>query len=231
MAGSSIAENIKKIGEKIERSAKKSGRTRDAVRIIAVSKTKPVAMIREAMAAGQHDFGENYVQELVPKIDELSSERWHYIGSLQRNKCKLIVGRAELIHSVDRVELAREISKIAESLGRKQAILVQIKIGDEESKSGAPIETAEGVLAEIVKLPGLAVKGLMTFPPLFENPEDARSDFKSLAEFQREMKKKLGLSGFDDLSMGSSHDYEVAVEEGATLVRIGTEIFGRRSEA
>jgi len=230
MAGSSVAENLKRVAEKIEKSLKKSGRLAGSVRVVAVSKTKSAGLIREAIAAGVKDFGENYVQELVPKIDEIPEVSWHYIGSLQRNKCKFIVGRVALIHSVDRLELAREISKIAGDAGKKQPILVQIKIGDEESKSGLPIEGADAILAEIAKLPGLEVRGLMTFPPLYGNPENARGDFKRLAEFHGAMRKKLGLEGFDDLSMGSSHDYEVAIEEGATLVRIGTEIFGARSK-
>jgi PLP dependent protein len=226
----SIAENIARTNEKISNAVKKSGRTPGSVRVVAVSKTKPVSMIKAARSAGFADFGENYVQELVEKMSALPDYdlRWHYIGALQRNKCKQIVGRVHLIHSVDRLELAREISKLATQQNIVQNILIQIKIGDEESKSGLAVENSEQVVLEIATLPGLAIKGLMTFPPMYENPEDARADFRKLARLREQFKKSISTHGFDDLSMGTSHDYFVAIEEGATLVRIGTDIFGAR---
>lgn len=233
MVGSlGVAENIFQINAKIERAIQKSGRSPNSVKLIAVSKTKPVGLIKAALVAGQSDFGENYVQELTEKMGELSEEklRWHFIGSLQRNKCKQIVGRVHLIHSVDRFELAQEISKLASAQKVVQNVLVQIKISDEESKSGLPIKEAIPTIEKIAYLPGLSIKGLMTFPPMYENPEDARADFRKLAELRNVLKNSISTHGFDDLSMGTSHDYLVAIEEGATLVRIGTDIFGARSK-
>ncbi len=231
MVGRSVAENITQVLKKIEAARHNGPRSAREVRLVAVSKTRQPSSVLEARAAGQTDFGENYVQELISKIDECADPaiRWHYIGALQRNKCKQIVGRVHLIHSVDRVELAQEISKVAAQIGRTQDILLQVKIGKEESKSGVDIENAEGVLGQIARLPNLKIKGLMTFPPLHENVADARRDFRRLADFLVSMKSKFSLDGFDDLSMGTSHDYEVAVEEGATIVRVGTEIFGERT--
>lgn len=223
-----LSANLERVREKIEIAARKSGRSAEHVTLVGVSKLKPASLVKAALDAGLSDFGENYVQELVTKIDETgdSRARWHYIGSLQRNKCKQIVGRVHLIHSVDRVELAKEIDRIAAAQSRPQDILLQIKIGGEESKSGVPLAEAAAALDAMMALKGVRVRGFMTFPPLYEDREDSRRDFRELVKFQKAVQKKYG--GLEALSMGSSHDYQAAIEEGATIVRIGTEIFGER---
>ncbi|HEX4925907.1 MAG TPA: YggS family pyridoxal phosphate-dependent enzyme [Bdellovibrionales bacterium] len=227
-AAPDLAAKLKRIRERIRAAAEKSGRTSEQITLVGVSKLKPAGAVRAALAAGLSDFGENYVQELVAKMDEVADPRarWHYIGSLQRNKCKFIVGRVQLIHSVDRVELAREIDKVASANGRPQDILLQIKIGGEESKSGVPLDDASAALASMMELKSVRVKGFMTFPPLYENLEDSRHDFRELVKFQKTAQKKYG--GLETLSMGSSHDFEIAIEEGSTIVRVGTDIFGER---
>jgi pyridoxal phosphate enzyme (YggS family) len=187
--------------------------------LIAVSKTKPLELIREAAAAGQTIFAENYAQELREKADALPAVEWHFVGALQTNKAKLVVGRAALIHTCDRLALAQELSKRAKALGVTQRVLLEINVGREPQKAGALPEDASALLEQVRALPALSCEGLMCIPPAAGDP---RPNFRSL----RQLGQALGLR---ELSMGMSADYESAIEEGATLVRVGTAIFGERA--
>ena len=221
-----IASRLADVRERLSEAARRAGRDPESVRLLAVSKTKPEAMIREAYAAGQRDFGENYVQEMVTKaaaLSDLSDIRWHLIGPLQRNKAKLVVPVASMVHTVDRASLAAELSRRAEAAGRTVRVLLEVNVAGEASKAGcAPEDVA--ALAEAVRgFPNLALAGLMTIPPDTDDRELARPYFRRL----REIKDALG--GLSELSMGMSHDFEIAIEEGATIVRVGTAIFGSRT--
>ncbi|MCR4990018.1 MAG: YggS family pyridoxal phosphate-dependent enzyme [Lachnospiraceae bacterium] len=218
-----IAKNLKSVNEKIKAACDKAGRDFADVTLVAVSKTKPNEMLMEAYEEGVRDFGENHVQELVGKMNTLPTDiRWHMIGHLQTNKVKYIVGRVYMIHSVDTLKLAKEISKEAQKKGVTVPVTVEVNIAGEESKFGGTLSDGEELVKEVSKLPGIEVKGLMCVAPYTENPEDNRGYFKSL----KAMADKLSLK---ELSMGMSGDYEVAVEEGATLVRVGSSIFGARN--
>ncbi len=229
----SIAANIEGIRQRIAAACARGGRDPAGVRLVAVSKTKPAALVEEAFASGQTLFGESYVQEFIAKAEEVSSPvEWHFIGALQSNKVKSLVGRVALIHSVDRLSLAREIDRQWGKVGAQAQVLLQVNLGGEESKSGTD-EAALPALAEAVsRLPNLRVRGLMTLPPWYDDPEEVRPHFRRLRELSGEV-ARLGLPGvaMEELSMGMSHDFEVAVEEGATLVRVGTAIFGERQYA
>jgi pyridoxal phosphate enzyme (YggS family) len=207
------------VRERIAAACARSGRDPASVRLVAVSKTKPVEMLRAAQAAGQAIFGENYAQDLREKADALPGVEWHFIGALQTNKAKLVVGRAALIHTCDRVALAQELSKRAKSAGITQRVLLEVNIGREPQKAGALPEDVPALLEKILALPSLAPLGLMCIPPAEGDP---RKHFRSL----RQLGQGLGLP---ELSMGMSADYEIAIEEGATLVRVGTAIFGERA--
>ena len=195
------------------------------MRLLAVSKTKPEAMIREAYAAGQRDFGENYVQELCAKaaaLADLPDLRFHLIGPLQRNKAKQIVSVASLVHTVDRASLAEELSKRAAAAGKTLRVLLEVNVSGEASKAGCAPSEAPALAAAVRSSPGLALAGLMTIPPDTDDRELARPYFRSL----RELRDAIG--DLPELSMGMSHDFEIAIEEGATIVRVGTAIFGSR---
>lgn len=223
-----IPERLAEVQARIAQAASRAGRPRDSIRLIAVSKTKPAEAIRIAYAAGQRDFGENYVQELVDKakqLEDLDDLRWHFIGSLQRNKAKPATNLAHLIHTVDRDELAVELDKRALALGKKQNVLIEVNVGDENSKSGVPIEGLETLLESAKKLQNLNVKGLMAIPPFLDDPEAVRPYFARLHQLRETFG---GAANLPELSMGMSHDCSVAIEEGATLVRVGTAIFGSR---
>ncbi len=227
---SSVFENYLKIRSDVKNLCEKSGRNPEDCTLIAVSKTKPVEAIMEAYEAGCRDFGENYVQELTEKIPKLPEDiRWHMIGHLQTNKVKYIVGRTYLIHSVDSVKLAREIGKQSEKLGIVSDILLEVNIANEESKFGfKPDEVAEAV-SEISSVPGVRIKGLMTSAPICEDPEENRVFFHNMKQLSIDIKKqKTDNVYMDFLSMGMSGDYETAVGEGSTFVRVGTAIFGAR---
>ncbi len=226
-----ISENMKHVQERIDAACAKSGRDTKEVTLIAVSKTKPVEALRDAYEAGARDFGENKVQELLDKIPQLPADiRWHMIGHLQRNKVKYIVDKVCLIHSVDSVRLAEEISKEAVKRGITVNILVEVNIAGEESKFGATAEEAEQLVNEIAQLPGICIKGLMTIAPFVENAEENREYFRKLKGLSVDIMGKNidNRSMGEDLSMGMTGDYTVAVEEGATYVRVGTGIFGER---
>ncbi len=226
----SIAVNLQHIRQQIAAAAVAAGREPASVRLVAVSKTQPAEAVSEAALAGQLLFGENYVQEFTAKAAAVREEvEWHYIGSLQSNKVKYLAGLVTMIHSVDRLSLAEEIDRQWGRLGRICQVLIQVNISREATKSG----TGTGELLELVRqsaaLPHLRVKGLMTMPPFFADPEGARPYFRELARLAREI-AAAGIPAVEmgELSMGMSGDFAVAIEEGATLVRIGSAIFGER---
>lgn len=226
-----ITENIMQVQKNIGKACQKAGRNPEEVTLIAVSKTKPVPMLKEAYQAGSLDFGENKVQEIMDKYPMLPKDiRWHMIGHLQRNKVKYIVDKVSLIHSVDSLRLAEEISRQA---GKKQAeldILVEINIAQEESKFGVSRAEAAQLVEEIAKLPYIHVKGLMAVAPFVEYPEENRKYFRQIKELSVDIEKKnIDNVSMSVLSMGMTNDYMVAVEEGATMVRVGTGIFGERN--
>jgi len=209
-----------------------------AVRLVAVSKTKPIELIREAVEAGQTVFGENYVQEAVDKINQLPSVEWHFIGSLQTNKAKQVAGHFALIHSIDRLKLAMAIDSAMEqrsltstSTSTSQPILLQIHIGDEETKHGFSLEQLPAAVEAIAQMTHLSIRGLMALPPLEETEEKSRVHFAKLREVLEIVKARLPVEQrplVTELSMGTSGDLEAAILEGATLVRVGTDIFGAR---
>lgn len=221
MAGTSVASRLQKINERVAAACARAGRRREDVRILAVSKAQPVAKIREAFAAGQKFFAENYVQEAVEKLEQLVNlpAEWHFIGRIQTNKIKFLTGKFAAIHSVDRVEVALALNSRA--AGGTQDIFLQYNVGDEASKGGAGEREVEELAARAPEWGNLRVRGLMVMPPLFDDGEKSRVFFKKA----RALAAKLRLN---ELSMGTSADFEVAIEEGATWVRIGTQIFGER---
>lgn len=224
----SIAQNLEEVRRRIASAARKAGRDPALVKLVAVSKTVDLERIKEARDAGQITFGENYLQEARGKIEVLGKAAiWHFIGHLQSNKAKAAVALFELIHGVDSLKLARALDAAAAQAGKVQDILIQVNLGGEETKSGASPEAAPALLREIARLPRLRVAGLMTMPPWFTDPEAVRPYFRGLREL-RERLLQLEICPLPELSMGMSGDFEAAIEEGATLVRIGTAIFGRR---
>lgn len=206
-----------------------------SVCLLAVSKTHPGEMIAWAHELGQIDFGENYVQEANGKQKELGHLplRWHFIGQLQKNKVKNVVGAFELIHSVDSIELAKKISVKAQELQCQQAILLEVNLGDESTKGGFPKDFLASVFAEIQQLPNLVLAGLMALPPLHKDPEQTRPFFKELKnlfEFLKLQLPEAKRASWKYLSMGTTHDYPIAIQEGANIVRVGTAIFGERQK-
>ena len=226
----SIKENLIKLKEKIERAAERAGRDPKEIKLVAVSKTVPPSRILEAIEAGVSILGENRVQEADAKIEAIGhSVSWHLIGHLQSNKAKKAASLFEAIHSIDSVKIARKLDSYLEALGKKMEAFIQLNLGGEETKSGITEEELPTLLTEINKLSHLKVIGLMTIPPFLPNPEDVRPYFKRLRELRDEVNRK-GIPGIhlSELSMGMSHDFEVAIEEGATFIRVGTAIFGPR---
>jgi pyridoxal phosphate enzyme (YggS family) len=216
---------------RLEAAASGCGRQADTVRLVAVSKTKPAELVREAISAGMTVFGENYIQEARRKVETLSAETvsWHFIGHLQSNKAKYAVTLFDLIHSVDSFKLAAEIDKQARKNDKIQDILIQVNVSGETSKSGIDPENSVGLVKEISRLENVAVRGLMTMPPFFDDPERARPFFRNLRLLADRIREQgLPGVGMDELSMGMTGDFEAAIQEGATLVRIGTAIFGHR---
>lgn len=225
----SIKENLDLINEKIKAAAEKSGRKREDVLLLAVSKTVDVPRIKEAVNLGLVDLGENKPQEINWKYYEIKNVKWHQIGHLQTNKVKYIIDKVCLIHSVDSLKLAEEISKRAKAKNITMDILVEINIAGEEAKSGVPLDEAEALAVEISKLDNIIVKGLMTVAPFVENPEDNREYFKQMRNLFVDIRdKNYNNIDMKYLSMGMTNDYEIAVEEGANIVRIGTGLFGAR---
>ena len=225
-----VKENLQEVEKKIEAACRRAGRARSEVTLIAVSKTKPVSMLQEAYSAGIREIGENKVQEMMDKYDVLPDDiHWHMIGHLQRNKVKYLMGKAALIHSVDSLRLAEEIS--AQSVRHQVVtdILIEVNIAGEETKFGTDREEAISLVEEASRLPGIHICGLMTIAPFVENPEDNRTYFRQIRELSVDIAaKKIDNVDMRILSMGMTGDYEVAIEEGATMVRVGTGIFGAR---
>lgn len=228
-----IRENIQKVEENMKAACAKSGRNPKEVRLIAVSKTKPIEMLQEAYDYGCRDFGENKVQELLEKYERLPKDiRWHMIGHLQRNKVKYIVDKVYLIHSVDSLRLAEEISKEAVKHNVTVSILVEVNVAGEESKFGTTSEEAVSLVEEIAKLPNIMIKGLMTIAPYVDIPEENRLYFAKLKQIYVDIiHKNIDNISMKELSMGMTGDYEVAITEGATYIRVGTGIFGERQYA
>ena len=226
-----LKENLANVEKNIEQACKNAGRSRDEVTLIAVSKTKPVEMLQEIYDENIRDFGENKVQELCSKMGQLPSDiRWHMIGHLQRNKVKYIVVKVELIHSVDTHRLAEEINIQAKKQNVIVPILVEVNIAHEESKFGISAEDAILLVEEISKLENIRIKGLMTIAPYVENPEDNRLYFRKIKQLSVDItNKNIDNVFMEILSMGMTGDYMVAIEEGATMVRVGTGIFGERN--
>jgi hypothetical protein len=231
MSPATINDNLARIRERMAAAASRAGRDPGAVRLVAVSKKVPVAEIRKAVEAGQVLFGENYLQEAQTKIAGFGPGLgWHFIGHLQSNKARQAAELFAMIETVDRLKLARTLEKHLSDLGRSMPILIQVNVGREPQKAGVLPEKTRELLREVSTLSHLEVKGLMTMPPFCEKAEAARPYFRELRLLAAEMAAEglLGRSGPVELSMGMSGDFEVAIEEGATLVRVGTALFGER---
>ena len=227
---SSIRNNIDQIRARIAAACANSGRNPADVRLVAVSKVKPAELIDEAFAAGQQLFGESYVQEFRDKATSVGSPvEWHFIGALQSNKVKYLRGQVALIHSVDRLSLAREINRQWEKINAAIPVLLQVNVGDENSKAGCDIDKLNELAHHVAELPHLQIQGLMCLPPYFPDPEQVRPYFRQLRELAAGIDaQQIPRVMMKELSMGMSGDFEIAIEEGATLVRIGTAIFGER---
>jgi pyridoxal phosphate enzyme (YggS family) len=227
-----IGEHVRAIWKRIQAAAARAGRASDTIQLIAATKTVPVTRIQAALDAGITHLGENTLQEALPKLEALASRTelvWHFIGQLQRRKVKTVIGRFQLIHSVDSVDLAEEINGRAQEKGLCQAVLLEVNIGGEPSKAGFAVSELFNVLDRLDRMPHLAVKGLMAIPPPTDTPEAARPYFRAIRGVADSVKDSaLHRIRMDRLSMGMSDDFEVAIEEGATCVRIGTAIFGSR---
>lgn len=226
-----INENISKVRENIVKACEKAGRNPEEVTLIAVSKTKPVSAIEEALLSGTLDYGENKVQELCDKYDVLPKNiRWHMIGHLQRNKVKYLVGKTYLVHSVDSLRLAEQIEKEFAKHNQVCDILVEVNIAQEESKFGINAKETEELIRKIAKFEHVRIKGLMTIAPYTEDPESNREYFREIKKLSVDIRdKNIDNVSMEVLSMGMTGDYMVAVEEGATMVRVGTGIFGERN--
>ncbi len=227
--GAGIAERAGRILDRIAEAERKSRRPRGAVRLIAVTKTQPLPRVLEAHAAGLTVFGENYVQEAAEKIPDVPGAEWHLIGKLQGNKVRKAVSLFSWLQTVDSGKRLLEISRAAVSAGRTVPVLIEVNIGGEESKSGAGPEGLPGILAASAGLPGVRVEGLMAVPPFSPDPEASRPYMARLRELRDRLAGELPPGSLRELSMGMSNDFETAIEEGATMVRIGTAIFGSRT--
>lgn len=229
-----VQENLREVEARVQAACARAGRSRDEVLLIAVSKTKPVELIREVMETGTKDFGENKVQEMCNKIEEITEPlNWHLIGHLQRNKVKYIVDKACLIHSVDSLRLAEEIQKEAVKKGvAKVPVLIEVNMAQEDSKDGISAGETEALVRAIAELPNLQIRGLMTIAPFVDDPEENRVHFQAMRNL-RDQLKTMNIPGVEmtELSMGMTNDFEVAIEEGATMIRVGTAIFGERNYA
>jgi len=223
---SSIADNIKTVRNGIERAAARANRDPAGIRLVAVSKTRPASLIREAYEAGQRAFGENYAQELRDKARELADLdiEWHFIGSLQRNKAKYVTPIVGMMESIDSIGLADALNARAE---RRLNCLIEINVGGEDTKSGVEPEDALTLARHVLTLPNLDLKGVMAIPPFVADAEESRPYFRKLKEIFEQLNRGLD-SPLTEISMGMSHDFEVAIEEGATIVRVGTRVFGGR---
>lgn len=227
-----VQEQLEEVRRNIRSACERSGRNVDEVTLIAVSKTKPIPMLQDAYDAGARDFGENKVQEILEKEPVLPADiRWHMIGHLQKNKVRQVIDKTVLIHSVDTVGLAEQIEKEALKRNLDVSILLEVNVAGEESKFGFAPENVEAAAREIAKFPHVHIQGLMTIAPFVENSEENRCIFKKLYELYVDMKQKnIDNINMNVLSMGMTGDYQTAIEEGATMVRVGTGIFGARAK-
>lgn len=226
-----IKSNLEGIQQQITETAVSCGRDPKDITLIAVSKKKSSDMIQQAALAGAVHFGENYIQEAVQKVEQISDDRlvWHFIGHLQSNKARFAVKHFEYIHTVDTLKLAREINKQAKKINKVQKVLIQVNIGEESSKSGTQADDTLDLAGEMRHLENISVQGLMCMPPWFTDPEDARPYFQKLVAIKETIAaRQLETISMTHLSMGMSNDFRVAVEEGATYIRVGTSIFGER---
>ena len=224
---SAIEDNLQRVYERIRESAQRAGRDARDIKLVAVSKTVDLLRIREAIEAGVQMLGENYVQEAQKKIEEIGRPvAWHFIGHLQSNKAKVAVRLFDVIHSLDSLSLAEELDRKAQQAGRSLSVLIEVKLSEESTKSGLEQEQVLGLVRKVQELTGIKLEGLMTMPPYFESPEMSRPYFVRLRELKENLQRE-GIS-LKELSMGMSNDFEVAIEEGATYVRVGTAIFGPR---
>ena len=225
-----LKENYRNVQENIQRACEKVNRSVDEVTLISVSKTKPLSMLQEAYECGAREFGENKVQEMTEKEGQLPKDiHWHMIGHLQTNKVKYIAPYVHLIHSVDSLKLAQEINRQGEKCNRSIPILIEVNIAEEESKFGIKKDETISLVREISKLPHVAIKGLMTIAPFVDDPEENRVYFRGIKELSVDIaNENIDNVCMDVLSMGMTGDYMVAIEEGATMVRVGTGIFGER---
>ncbi|MDL1963716.1 MAG: YggS family pyridoxal phosphate-dependent enzyme [Deltaproteobacteria bacterium] len=227
-----LKKRLNNVKERIKKAAINCGRKPDTVHLVAVSKTMPENTVREAITAGVNILGENYIQEAKDKINTLSSYpvSWHFIGHLQSNKAKYAVKLFDMIHTIDSLKLAHELNKQAKKINKIQQILIQINISMESTKSGIHEEDAQKLIKEISSFENLSIKGLMTMPPFFNNPEKARPYFSALRDLRDKIRNKVIKNiNMQELSMGMTDNFEVAIKEGATFVRIGTAIFGERN--
>lgn len=228
---SQIGDNFKRVRARIADAASRAGRNPEDIKLVVVSKTVEVDKIKQAIKAGATILGENYIQEARNKIKEIGQgARWDFIGHLQSNKAKPAVDLFEMIHSVDRLSLAQEINRVAEKKRKRMRILIQVNISGEETKSGIDSQRVSPLVREIASMSNLSLEGLMTMPPYFDDPENARPYFTALRELRDTiLEKNIEGINLKELSMGMSGDFEVAIEEGSTLVRIGTAVFGERA--
>jgi pyridoxal phosphate enzyme (YggS family) len=226
-----LKKRLENVKDRINKAASRCSRNPESIHLVAVSKTIPAERVREAIEAGVATLGESYVQEARNKFNVLGiyPVSWHFIGHLQSNKAKYAVRLFDLIHSVDTLKLARELNKQAKKVNKIQDVLIQINISKEPSKSGSDIENAANLIKDIVLFENLSVKGFMAMPPFFNNPEKARPYFLALRNLRDQIQKAFPGVVLNELSMGMTGDFEVAIEEGATFVRIGTAIFGERT--
>ena len=231
MSQSVLKENYANVLKNVHIACERAGRKTDDVTLIAVSKTKPVEMLQEIYDCGCRDFGENKVQEIMDKYEKLPNDiRWHMIGHLQTNKVKYIVDKVYMIHSVDSIKLAKEISKEAVKKNVTVKVLLEVNVAEEETKFGLLTEEVPDFYKEVIDLPGLKMCGLMTIAPYVENSEENRQHFVNLKQLMVDIEsEKTDNISVGELSMGMTGDYEVAIEEGATYVRVGTGIFGERN--
>jgi PLP dependent protein len=227
---SSISEDLERVREQIAQAAAKAGRAVDEIELVAISKTHDAEKVREVVEAGQSLFGESRVQEARVKIPELPSNlRWHFVGHLQKNKIRHALPLFEMIHSVDSLELAQDINRIAEEEGLHPRVLLEVNVAGEGSKFGFQPDTLREQMESLLALPRLSILGLMTIPPLAEDAEASRKFFVKLRDLRDQLQKEFHVD-LAQLSMGMTNDFPIAVEEGATLVRVGTAIFGERSK-
>ena len=233
-SGKMVTENIEIVRNRIREACSRCGRNPEDVLLLGVSKTIGIDRVREAVAAGLPDMGENYAQEFADKCSQLGDLhiRWHFIGHLQTNKVKYIIEHVHLVHSVDNDRLAEELQKRAEKIGRSLEVLVEVHTTDEATKHGVPPNQTMDLVKRLSGFDRLRVQGLMTMGPFSDDPNDSRSSFQQLSALRDRISRE-GIEGISmrHLSMGMTHDFEVAIEEGATIVRIGTAIFGERIKA